>query len=226
MCFSANASFGSAAILSVVGIACMRKAGTPAQTAFAAIPFIFGFQQLSEGFVWLSLTNPAFINWQKASTYIFLGFAHVVWPIWVPLSILLIERNIKRKNILYFLLGAGVVLATYLGYTIVTQHSTASIEGYHIKYSRNFPANILMISGVFYILATVLPTFISSVKYMWLLGVSITASYVVASIFYHQYTVSVWCYFAAFLSAIVYLILYHVPKVAPAISLLKIQAHT
>ena len=57
MCFSAGASFGAAAVLSIVGAVAVIKAKTIPQGLFAAIPFIFSIQQVAEGMLWLSFIN-------------------------------------------------------------------------------------------------------------------------------------------------------------------------
>jgi len=51
MCFSATASFASGVLLSTVGAATIRENKEPSRRLFAAIPMVFGLQQLSEGFV-------------------------------------------------------------------------------------------------------------------------------------------------------------------------------
>jgi hypothetical protein len=50
---------------------------------------------------------------------------------------------------------------------------------------------------------TVVPLFINANKRMLVLAVAILLSYAVTLIFYSQYVVSVWCFFAAVLSAII-----------------------
>ena len=54
MCFSAPASFIAGAVLATVGVVTLRMATRPAQIAFAAIPLLFGIQQLFEGLILLS----------------------------------------------------------------------------------------------------------------------------------------------------------------------------
>ena len=84
MCFSASASFGAGVVLSVIGVASIKKAKSPTQIIFASIPLIFAVQQITEGFLWLSLTHSNFASLKQVTTYIFLFFAQIVWPIWVP----------------------------------------------------------------------------------------------------------------------------------------------
>src|SRR6187402_1838956 len=98
MCFSATASFGAAAVLGVVGGVAVTKAKTSPQKTFAAIPLIFAVQQLSEGLLWLSLKNDSLASSQSLLTYIFLFFAMAIWPFWIPFSVWLMEKDLKRKK--------------------------------------------------------------------------------------------------------------------------------
>lgn len=41
MCFSANASFGSAIVLALIGVAAIRKTKSTDQLIFSLIPFVF-----------------------------------------------------------------------------------------------------------------------------------------------------------------------------------------
>ena len=214
MCFSATASFFSGSVLSIAGIAAMQKATTPRHLPFAVIPFIFAIQQFSEGFVWLSLTNASYKGWLEVSANIFLIFAHVIWPILIPLSVLLIEKNIRRKNILYLLLGVGIMLGSFHIFGIIYYSFSAEVDGGHIIYEYNYPSLLVKLSGIFYGVATVLPLFVSTVKKMWVFGFAVAVSYLVTSIFYQEYITSVWCYFAAILSVIIYWILDSIKKIS------------
>ena len=54
MCFSATASFIAGTGLSVLGVATLRATRRKEEIPFAAIPLLFGFQQIVEGVLWLS----------------------------------------------------------------------------------------------------------------------------------------------------------------------------
>ena len=58
MCFSATASFSAGIILTVIGVASIKKAHHKSQLLFASIPFVFGIQQFAEGNV---LLTPSFV---------------------------------------------------------------------------------------------------------------------------------------------------------------------
>ena len=97
MCFSATASFGSGAVLAVIGVVTLKITRKPSHLVFAFIPVLFAIQQISEGFVWLSLQNNEYAKWQTIPIHIFMVFAHIVWPFWITLSAWLLEKQGVRK---------------------------------------------------------------------------------------------------------------------------------
>jgi hypothetical protein len=204
MCFSASASFAAGAVLSSVGTISLIKTRKSSEIPFASIPLLFGLQQFAEGFVWLSLTNPDYAFMKGISSHTFIFFAQVLWPVWAPFSIHKFEKQKGVKNIIgKILVGIGMLVATVLAYFLFTQHIEADISGHHISYNQAYLQQFGIIGGIFYLGATAIPPFVSSNKRMWILGASILLAYVLTEIFYAQYVVSVWCFFAAILSAMV-----------------------
>lgn len=212
MCFSASASFTAGVVLSVIGVASIRKSSTRSQLAFATIPMIFAVQQICEGFLWLALETPSFSSLQAMMTYLFLFFAQVVWPLWVPLAIYLLEENPKRKKIQKGLLGMGILVSAYLAYCLLSYPVLGKVLGYHISYEQDYPEALSLYGGGFYVIATILPPFLSSVKRMWMLGLLILISYIITTIFYEDYIVSVWCFFASVISICVLFVMYEMQK--------------
>ncbi len=206
MCFSATASFGASAILTVAGVAALRKVETKSQIPFAAIPVIFAFQQFTEGFVWLSLNHPNYNHWQKIPINIFLVIAQAVWPFWVPFSFLLIEKNEKRKKALKILVGLGSVVSIFLAYQVLFYPVSAAITPLHIHYALHFPEGTFSIAvTIFYFLATIVPPFLAGGKRMTSLGLLNLMSFIVTVVFFENYVISVWCFFAALISWEVFL---------------------
>lgn len=212
MCFSASASFGAGTLLTVIGVASLKKATHSNQKFFAAIPFLFGIQQISEGFLWLALSDPTFLPLKEFMTYTFLFFAQIVWPFWVPLSIYLTDPKTKRKRVYYALMFMGTIVSIYLAYCLIVYPVEASIMGAHIHYQQDYPTTISLYGGVLYVLATITPPLFSKLKYMWLLGASILISYIMTTILYPNYLVSVWCFFASIISLAVYAVLVQMKK--------------
>ncbi len=207
MCFSANASFGAGAVLTVIGVATMSKAKKPSQLVFAAIPLLFAVQQISEGFTWLTVMNNEYLPWQKIPVHVFLFFAHILWPVWIPLSMLLLEKERSHKKIL----GAILVLAALLSisevYCQIVYPVSVELEGHHIGYTVQFPKYYNFITEIMYVVVTLVPCFISGIKRMWLFGYALTITLVLSAIFYEVYLVSVWCFFAAVTSVVIYFIM-------------------
>jgi hypothetical protein len=207
MCFSASASFSAGVALAVIGAASIKKAQHPSQVPFASIPLIFGVQQIAEGILWLTLSQPEYVIAQQVSTYVFLFFAQILWPIWVPVAILLVEKHATRKNIQKGLVGAGILVGGYLAYCLLMFQVEAKIVGHHITYFQDYPSSFKTYGIILYASATVGPAFFSHIKRMWMLGATVIISYVVTAIFYDHYILSVWCFFSAIISMAIYAIM-------------------
>lgn len=207
MCFSATVSFTAGAGLALVGSIALRKAKTTSQYVLAGIPILFALQQLTEGLLWLALSHAAYARWADLAMYLFLAFAQTVWPILVPLSMLLFEKDPLRKKILFALLGTGILAALYLGYSLLNFNATARIEEHHIKYSLQFPFQSRLLRGIPYMLATAISPFVSSHKLLRLLGWVLVISYVLTAIIYTNYLTSAWCFFGSILSMLILFII-------------------
>ena len=206
MCFSATASFTAGAVLTGIGVVSIKKTKKTAEIPFASIPLLFALQQISEGLLWLALTNPEYAFMEDFSTHTFIAFAQVVWPFWVPFSIYAFINLKKNKLSIYVgksLIIIGAVIACGLAYYLASYPVKAEIISHHISYKQDYPEKYFMIGGIFYAIVTIIPHFISSNKRMWILGISILLSFIFAKVYYTNFVVSVWCFFAAILSSII-----------------------
>jgi len=204
MCFSAAASFGSGVVLSSVGVAAMKEVRNPAQRTFASIPLLFGLQQIAEGFLWLTIPLETFTAVRTASMYAFLVMARVIWPAMIPLSVLLMEENPRRRTILRVFLALGLTVSLYYAYCLVFLNVSPQIVGHHIQYQSNFPEELATPVFVVYFVASIAPFFVSGNKRTRLLGVLMFVSGVVSVIFFIHALTSVWCFFAAIISITMY----------------------
>jgi hypothetical protein len=182
----------------------LRKVHKPSQIVFASIPLFFAFQQFSEGVVWLTIPNREYAGLQALATYVFLVMAQFIWPMLVPLSVLLMEKNKTRKNILRSLLLVGATVSFYYLYHLVVYHAHAEVSYLHINYKSNFKNSFSSIPTAFYLIATLAPVFVSSVKRAYMLGVIIGLSAIVSVVFFTECLISIWCFFAAVVSFIIY----------------------
>lgn len=207
MCFSATASFGAGILLSGIGVASLKKVQHQSQIMFAAIPLLFAIQQFSEGILWLILPHPDLKYLQGSTTFFFLIFAQVVWPLYVPVAIMLLEKQKTRKNFQKILVGIGLLVSCHLAYCLFTYNVYSVIDCYHISYIQLYPDQFRAVSGLLYGIAIIVPPFFSHIKRMWMLGVTILISYVITSLFYETYLVSVWCFFASIISISVWVVM-------------------
>jgi len=207
MCFSPEASFAGGIIISAIGVITIRKVHKPSQILFASIPLFFGIQQFAEGLLWLTLPLEGYYILQRISVYTFLIMAEVIWPVMIPLSVLLMEDSKRKKKTLFALLLVGVTLSLYYTYCLLFLNVIPQIEGFHIRYHNDFPESLALVAFIFYLIATITPLFVSSTKRTHLLAILMTLSCLVTAIFFTQYLTSVWCFFAALISGVIYWIL-------------------
>lgn len=207
MCFSASASFGASAVLGVISVASLKQVQHKSQIVFACIPVFFCLQQFDEGMVWLSFANPFNTALNLYVTYIFLVFSQVVWPLWIPIAMVMVEAKGRRRKIQRLFMGIGFMEAAYQFYGLLNYPVHSQIIGHHIYYALDNPASLNYVNAAFYILATIVSPFFTSIKRMWVVGLAILLSCLITVIFYEHYTVSVWCFFASIISISVYLIM-------------------
>lgn len=197
MCFSAEASFSAGAALLVVGVVTVRRARNGAELPFALIPTLFGVQQLLEGALWLTFPDRA-PQLNAVLTHAYSFFSHVLWPIYVPLAVLLLEPARWRRRLLTVLALAGAAAGLYLLYFLVTEPITSRVVGLHIAYiSPHFYAGAVLTA---YVLATCASPLVSSHAMVRWFGVATAVSLVAASVAYAAWFISVWCFFAAVMS--------------------------
>jgi hypothetical protein len=213
MCFSTEASFTTALILGLTGYASLKNISSRSQFFLAAIPLLFAIQQLAEGFVWIQLNQQLEPNaFFVSAHYIFLAFAFLLWPIWIPLSLAMVEKIKWRRSLIYLNLACGIVLSLInLSYAL-KQHVSVQIVHHSLQYLGDVPSQTLL-----YPFIVLLPCFLSSMKNMWVFGILVALGYIVADYFYTMSFVSVWCFFAAIVSLAIYKIVkdnHPVPKKA------------
>ena len=202
MCFSAPVSFTAGAVLLIVGTVTARRAARRTELPFALIPLLFGIQQLIEGALWLTFPAKAPVL-NTVLTHVYSLFSHVLWPVYVPVSVLLIEPTPWRRKVLATIAVAGAAVALYLLYFLVRLPIVSQVTGRHIAYiSPHFYA---VASMAVYLLGTCVSLLFSSHLWVRVFGVAAFLSFISVYVFYANWFISVWCFFAALLSAIVLL---------------------
>jgi hypothetical protein len=206
MCFSATASFTAAAIVGSIGAVTLWKAARQPNRALlpiAAFPVLFASQQTVEGLLWLELARTAPSGCRPFLTHAFTAYAEVFWPVFAPLAAWLIEPVAWRRRLIGVCLLVGAALSTYLLWKMLGNPYTASAATGHIVYRNGvvYPKGI----EIPYVLATTISLLLSSHRLIQLLAAVILGGFAVAWWSYHQSYISVWCFFAAVSSILVYL---------------------
>lgn len=201
MCFSATASFITAGATGAIGLVAMTRARSGAELPLAAMPALFAIQQAVEGLLWVTLPVAPASPGSTVLTSIFLLFADVLWPIYAPLAVLLIEPSPQRRRLILGCLLAGVAVALYLLIGPHTHPHTAVINGGHIVYDREAGPPALVVLP--YLVATVLALALSSWPTMRMLAALIALGYATAYVLYWHAFISVWCFFAAAASVLI-----------------------
>ena len=213
MCFCATASFSAGAILIPAGIYSLTKAyqGNRHYLALAAFPLLFGVQQVIEGGLWLALEQRADLNIEMTATgYLF--FAYFLWPFFVPLAALLVEKNTWRKSLFMLFSFTGFVYGAslYLPLLLYPEWLSVTIIKDSILYQPVLIYDEIVsrtVVRVFYAFIVAVPLLFSTVSTLRLFGILIFVSVAASAVFFAYVFLSIWCFFAAILSAyIVYIV--------------------
>ncbi len=202
MCFSATASFTAGAFLAVLGTLTLKSGIRPGERLFAAIPMLFAIQQVTEGVIWLTFRYDA-PQVNAVMTHVYSFFSHVLWPVYVPLAVLSMEPAEGRRRVLIAIVAAGLAVGGYLLYVLVAYPVASQPTGRHIEYvSPHFFAAVTM---TLYLASITFGLMLSTHRTVQAFGVLALLSFAGAYAFYATWFISVWCFFAALLSAVVYL---------------------
>lgn len=207
MCFSATASLIAGAGLSVAGIAAIAVTRERRALPFASIPLLFGLQQAADGAVWLA-AGKGDAAMQACASAAFLSFAQVIWPLYAPLAALLLEDAGWRRRAMWACFACGAIVAAVMAHGLMTAFVPGVPEGGHVRYTLAYwnefrDAGALVPLLGLYVVATCISLTISREWPIRVFGGVVLAALIVTAVAYEAWLFSVWCFFAAVLSAIV-----------------------
>ena len=219
MCFSATASFTAAAFAGGIGAITLWKAARrrdPAVLPIAAFPLLFAAQQMVEGLLWLDLAQGEPGACRPFLVHAFLGYAEIFWPVFAPLAALMIEPVRWRRRLILVCLAVGAALSAYLLVKMIGNPYVASSASGHIAYTND--ASYLKGIELPYVFATTISLLLSSHRMIQLLAGVILGGFVAAYWSYYQSYISVWCFFAAVSSVLVYLFVSRLPDAGDSLA--------
>lgn len=201
MCFSATASFLTAAATGAAGIACLIRAPERRELPLAAVPAIFAVQQAIEGLLWLTLPDAPEGAVATALSLAFLLIATVIWPVYAPVAALLVETVPWRGRAIAICLATGAGVALTMLWTILSGPHSAAVAEHHVVYVTALQPSATI--GLAYLAATGVSLLLSSRPAVTLLGVLVMIGSATAFVIYWDAFTSVWCFFAAAASLVI-----------------------
>lgn len=203
MCFSATASFVTAAITGAAGITALSRINRREEILLAATPLIFATQQSLEGLLWMTLPIVPEGPGATSLTLAFLLVAKVCWPVFAPLTTMLIEPDMRRRRMMAACLAMGVATGIYFLWSILGHSVGSNIINGHIVYAGEpEPPLVIMIA---YFTAVGLTAALSSFRTLRLFAIIVLSGSLISYFLYWEAFSSVWCFFAAAASAVIIL---------------------
>ena len=198
MCYSAEASFAASGVLAASSIVISRVPKEKASIPLSLIPAIFAAHQFSEGLVWLNQDGILPDTYKSGAVYTYVMIAYIFWPVFVPFSAYLMETSRRRRILILICQVLGLWVGFTLLRTIINDPLNVSADCCSLSYS-------VYVSGAtagLYLVAVSFPYLISSRKTLVFFGAAIAIICITAAQVTSITSVpSVWCFFAALLSA-------------------------
>lgn len=212
MCFSAQVSFGAAGILALTGLATLAKVRRATDLPLASVPLLFALHQIIEGQLWL--TVPAGRAAGLFHANLFAAIALIIWPLLIPIAVGLVERELPRRLVMLTMIPAGIGVAAYSAGTMLAHPYLAWPVGHAFTYVNNHPYSPSM--AAIYIACACLPPLLASSRILNLFGVVVVAGLAVTMLAFYENFISVWCFFAAMASLMLWLFFRERQRAQPA----------
>lgn len=200
MCFSAGADVVGGIVIGAIGVDVLRHVdGRRRYAALAALPLLLAAHQLDEAFVWWGLQGHIPASAGHVATWIYLTFAFVVLPVFVPAAIFLLEPAGRRRMMMVPFIALGVVVGGLLLAAMVRGPVTAELGRHYVGYSTDLRAGGLVVT--LYVTATCGSLILSGVRDIARYGVVNLIAVVLLARLTIDGFASLWCGWAAISSA-------------------------
>lgn len=211
MCFGPLPSFGSSVLLTVIGAATIRRVRHKRQIVIALFPLLFAVQQFDEGLLWVAILRGDPPEQLHRLSMVFLFVALCIWPISAPYSVYLLEADERRRRLMIPIVAIGIGFAVYASFFLATGSCSASVARLSIKYRRDLPGFDAVL-GTLYLTSIFGTWLLASDRRIVKMAVVNFALGSVAWLYNHRGFISIWCFFAAFWSGMIYFALGRQPR--------------
>jgi hypothetical protein len=220
MCFSAPASFVAGGVLIPLGGIALAQAWKADRRylTLAAFPVLFGVQQIFEGLLWRSLDDPE-VPVSHAAAMAFLLFAYLLWLVLTPFAVLLVEgRTWLRRIFLGFTIFGGAYGLSLFAPLLANPDwlSVKLVRGSIVYDTQLIYDDVISKTALRLTYAAVIciPLLASTAPGVRAFGMLVTLSVLLAFLFATYAFTSIWCYFAAVVSAYIAFMMFRLPRLA------------
>jgi hypothetical protein len=199
VCFSAQADLVGGVVVGVIGVDVVRHVDRRRDyLALAALPLLFAAHQLDEAFVWWGLQGHIGPGLGRLAMWIYLLFAFVVLPVYVPTAIRALEPPGRRRSVITPFVGLGAAVSIVLLEAMVRGPVTVTLGHDHLSYGVGRHSGLVIVSA--YVVATCGPLIFSGYRDIVIFGaVNLVAVAVLARLELDGFA-SLWCGWAAITS--------------------------
>jgi hypothetical protein len=202
VCFSASASYVAGITIGGLGVATLRLVPDRRERMFAALPLVFGVHQILEGVIWSQLEDAGQAAIRTPAVEIWLLIAWLVLPIYAPLAVRRFEPDGRRRQWMLACAVVGAGIGLFMAVESMVAGATASAVHHHIQYA--IPVHPGWPLAIPYGIATCVPMLLSSRRFVVVFGIVVSASMIGTAIADAMAFSSVWCFFAALLSSMLF----------------------
>jgi hypothetical protein len=202
VCFSAQADLVGGVVLGAIGIDTLRHVGPRREyLPLAALPLMFAGHQLVEAVVWWGLQGHLSATAADIATWLYLLFAFVVLPVYVPVAVFVAEPSGQRRQLIRWSIVVGGIVSALLLAAMVRGPVTASLDDWHIRYGTGIDAAVPTVGA--YLVATCGSLLLSTNRVLVRFGVVNLVAVAVIALFVVEGFASLWCAWAALASGAV-----------------------
>lgn len=222
MCFSPEASFAASAILIPAGVLAATHAARVDRRyiAISILPALLGAQQLSEGFVWLA-GNSGDQASVDVFSLVYMFFSWIAWPVWIPLSVYLVEPQHRRLIYIPFLVAGSMLGAVqYVPYFVHQGWLEAQFLANAISYRDIELLDDLVgrrSTYTLYLAIIIAPLLMARDRNVKIFGLLVAAVVLVTYLFFQYAYISVFCFGGALVSAWLVYVAYRKLPAPPAL---------
>lgn len=202
MSFGSGVLFVGGGVIGGIGVLTLTRIRTKREVLLGSMPLLFAAHQATEGVVWWGLEHKVAHGVLLSASAAYMLYAQALLPTLVPVAILLLETERRRRRWMLSFVILGALFSLYALWALIRFDTDVFERGRSVVYQN--PGTEYAPLAVPYVFATCGAMLLSGYRYIVWFGVvnliGVLAAYLIkASAF-----TSIWCAYAAFVSALVY----------------------